>query len=60
MIKMTRNDLARKSPGQLAALFNQVNQALGGLADPSLERDQAGSLLAMIRAEQAQRDLAPR
>jgi len=60
MFKMTRNDLARKSPAQLSALFNEVNQSLGGLADPSPEKARALSLVAMIRAEQARRDLAPR
>ncbi|HEV2818237.1 MAG TPA: hypothetical protein VGW40_13575 [Allosphingosinicella sp.] len=60
MFKMTRNDLARKSPAQLSALFNEVNQSLGNLADPSPEKALALSLVAMIRAEQARRDLAPR
>lgn len=60
MFKMTRNDLARKSPAQLAALFNEVNQSLGSLADPSPEKARAQSLVAMIRAEQARRDFAPR
>lgn len=60
MFKMTRNDLARKSPSQLSALFNEVNQTLGGPPDPSPERARVQSLLAMIRAEQARRDPAPR
>jgi hypothetical protein len=60
MFKMTRNDLARKSPAQLSALFNEVNQSLGNSPDPSLEKARALSLLAMIRAEQARRDPAPR
>lgn len=60
MFKMTRNDLARKSPAQLSALFNEVNQSLGSSPDPSPERAHVQSLLAMIRAEQARRDPAPR
>ncbi len=60
MFKMTRNDLARKSPAQLSALFNEVNQALGSSPDPSPERARIQSLLVMIRAEQARRDPAPR
>lgn len=60
MFKMTRNELARKSPAQLSVLFNEVNQALGHSPDPSPECTRAKSLLAMIRAEQARRDLAPR
>lgn len=60
MFKMTRNDLARKSPAQLSALFNEVNQSLGSSSDPSPERARGQSLLAMIRAEQARRGPAPR
>lgn len=60
MFKMSRNDLARKSPAQLASLFNEVNQALGVSPDPSPQRDRAGALLALIRAEQARREFAPR
>jgi hypothetical protein len=60
MFKMTRNDLARKSPAQLASLFNEVNQSVGCSPDPSPARARAQSLLVMIRAEQARRDLAPR
>lgn len=59
MFKMTRNDLARKTSAQLASLFNQVNQGLGGLADPGRDRDQALSLLAMIRTEQSTREPQP-
>ena len=59
MFKMTRNDLARKSPAQLAALFNEVNQSLAAARDPSPARSRAQSLLAMIRAEQSQRGPAP-
>jgi hypothetical protein len=59
MFKMTRNDLARKSPAQLSALFNEVNQSLGSSPDPGPERARVQSLLAMIRAEQARRDPAP-
>ena len=60
MLKLTRNDLARKSPAQLASLFNEANQALGASPDPSPARDRTGSLLALIRAEQARREFAPR
>ena len=59
MFKMTRNDLARKSPAQLSALFNEVNHSLGGLADPSPELARALSLVAMIREEQSARGPHP-
>ena len=59
MFKMTRNDLARKSPAQLSALFNEVNQSLGNSPDPSPERTRVATLLAMIRAELAGRGPAP-
>ncbi|HST36337.1 MAG TPA: hypothetical protein VLK25_06880 [Allosphingosinicella sp.] len=59
MFKMTRDDLARKSLTQLAALFNEVNQSLEAAPDPSPARARAQSLLAMIRAERAGRDPAP-
>ena len=55
MFKFTRGDLAQKTTSQLAALFNQTSQQLGGLADPSPELASAKALLAMIRDEQSAR-----
>lgn len=52
MFKMTKGDLAQKSDSQLAALFQQANV---GLAAAKSEIATAQSLLAMIKAERANR-----
>ncbi|WP_288804734.1 hypothetical protein [uncultured Novosphingobium sp.] len=56
MFKMTKDDLAKKTDAQLTALFQEASKGLiatkSGLAS-------AQSLLAMISAEIARRDLRP-
>jgi hypothetical protein len=52
MFHMTASDLASKTSGQLAALFQEASN---GLAASSRDVASAQSLLAMIRAEMATR-----
>lgn len=56
MFKMTKDDLAKKTDAQLTALFQETSKGLiatkSGLAS-------AQSLLVMISAEIARRDLRP-
>lgn len=56
MFKMTKDDLAKKSDAQLAALFQQVSRHVQS-EQPDVPRAQ--SLLAMIRAEIAKRGPFP-
>lgn len=57
MFKMTKDDLAKKTDAQLAALFQQASV---GLAAAKLDVASAQSHLAMIRAEIASRVPSPR
>lgn len=57
MFKMTKDDLAKKTDAQLAALFNQASN---GLAAAGSDLAAAQSLRAMIRAEIARRGPLPR
>lgn len=59
MSKLTRHDLKKKTPAQLAGLFNQTSQSLSGFANPSRARDDALAALTMIRAELALRAPSP-
>lgn len=52
MFKITKNDLTKKTDAQLAALFQQ---AVIGLSVAKSDRAAAQTLLAMIRAERANR-----
>jgi hypothetical protein len=54
MFKMTKGDLAKKSNAQLAALFQQASK---GLTTAQSDLSWAQSLVAMIRAEIASREL---
>ncbi len=56
MFKITKDDLAKKSDAQLAALFQEASQ---GLVAKGPVLATAQSLLAMIRAEIASRHLSP-
>lgn len=56
MFKITKDDLARKSDAQLAALFQE---AAKGITPASPNRPAAQSLLAMIAAERAKRGPRP-
>ena len=59
MLKVTKEDLQRRSVKALTSLFNHINNGVGPLANPSPERSSALALLAMIRSELAVRDRAP-
>ena len=56
MSSYTNNDLQKKTRAQLSALFNQT---LATIPRRDPERSRAQSLLAMIRAELAQRGPHP-
>lgn len=56
MFKITKNDLAKKTDAQLAALFQEASN---GLIAAGSNLASAQSLLAMIRTERARRDLSP-
>ena len=56
IIKLTRADLARKSPSQLAALFQQASLAV---AASQRDLNAAQSALEMIDQELARRGPAP-
>lgn len=56
MFKMTKDDLAKKTNAQLAALFQEVSKRLiAAKSDPA----SAQSLLTMIRVEIAERGPSP-
>jgi len=59
MIKLTANDLVRKSSRELTALFNQVTRQR--TCSPRLSADfaAAGAALRLIRYELARRGLRP-
>jgi hypothetical protein len=56
MFKINKNDLAKKTDAQLAALFQEVAK---GINPSSPNRPAAQSLLAMIAAERAKRGPQP-
>lgn len=56
MFKFTKDDLAKKTDAQLAALFQE---AARGITPASPDRPAAQSLLAMIAAERAKRGPQP-
>lgn len=56
MLKLTRDDLHRKTDAQLAALFQEASK---GLASGKPDLASAQSLVAMIRAEIAGRGPRP-
>lgn len=59
MLKVTNEDLKRRSSNELSALFNHIQRGIGWLANPSPERSAALAMLAMIRAEQTRRGFDP-
>lgn len=56
MFKITKDDLARKTDAQLAALFQQASVRLTAAKS---DRTTVQSLLAMIHAERANRAPSP-
>lgn len=56
---ITPSDLRKKSDVQLAALFNEVNAAIGALSQTERKLVYFKSLNAMIVSEQASRTLRP-
>lgn len=56
MFKINKDDLAKKTDAQLAALFQEVAK---GINPASPNRPAAQSLLAMIAAERAKRGPQP-
>lgn len=56
MFKTTKDDLAKKTDAQLAALFQQASN---GITAAKLDLASAQVLLAMIRAEIAKRGPSP-
>lgn len=59
MNDITTADLQRRSARELSTIFNRLNLGVAWLANPSPERSAALRLMAMIRAEQTRRALAP-
>lgn len=56
MFKISKDDLAKKTDAQLAALFQEV---VRGITPASPDRHAMQSLLAMIAAERAKRGPRP-
>lgn len=56
MFKISKDDLAKKTDAQLAALFQE---AVRGIVPDSPDRHKLQSLLAMIAAERAKRGPRP-
>lgn len=59
MIKLTANDLVRKSSRELTALFNQVTRQLSNSPRLSADFAAAGAALRLIRDELARRGQRP-
>lgn len=57
MFKLSRDDLHRKTDGQLSDLFNRATRDIVNAPRPSLAFRQASSALRLIRDELARRGL---